>query len=121
MLYNCNKHKTKYATRKEMFLVNSIQHSNNVFNCFKQLKLGLFLSAVYLPYLMSIIISVFLSGYYGKMIDFAKASSSHRTPIAHFLNNCKWNSDKFQDIVKESVVSVIYQDSSFFNSSNPLP
>ena len=67
----------------------------------------LFLSDVYLRHLMTMIVSVFLYGYHGKTIDFAKASSSHRTTIAHFLNDGKWDSDKLQDILKESVIHVI--------------
>ena len=35
---------------------------------------------------MSILISIFISGYYGKTTDFAKNSSCHRTTIAHFLS-----------------------------------
>ena len=38
-------------------------------------------------HLMSILISIFLSGYHGKTTDFAKNSSCHRTTIAHFLNS----------------------------------
>ncbi len=59
---------------------------------------------------MTIIVSVFLYGYHGKTTDFARARSSHRTTIAHFLNDGKWDSDRLQDILKESVVRVIYQE-----------
>ena len=118
MLYNCNNHKTTYTHPKEMFIANSIQHSNHIFNCFKQLKLGLFLSDVYLRHLMTMIVSVFLYGYHGKTIDFAKASSSHRTTIAHFLNDGKWDSDKLQDILKESVIHVIYHEA--MRSGKPI-
>ncbi|RHG14604.1 transposase, partial [Mediterraneibacter gnavus] len=40
---------------------------------------------------MSILISIFISGYHGKTTDFAKNSSCHRTTIAHFLNSGKWD------------------------------
>ena len=118
MLYNCNNHKTIYPHTKEMFIINSIQHSNNIFNCFKQLKLGLFLSDVYLRHLMAIVVSVFLYGYRGKTVDFARASSSHRTTIAHFLNDGKWDSEKLQDILKESVIHLVYQES--LRSGKPI-
>lgn len=93
-----------------MFIANSIQHSNTVFNCFKEFKLGLFLSDVYIRHLMTIIVSVFLYGYHGKTVDFARVSPAHRTTVAHFLNHGKWNSDKLQDILKESVIRVIYKE-----------
>lgn len=118
MLYNCNNHKTTYTHRKEMFIANSIQHSNNIFNCFKQLKLGLFLSDVYLQHFMSIMVSVFLDGYHGKTVDFARVSSSHRTTIARFLNQGRWNSDKLQNIIKENVIRIIYQES--MRSGKPI-
>ena len=93
-----------------MFFANSIQHSNTVFNYFKEFKLGLFLSDVYIRHLMTIIVSVFLYGYHGKTVDFARVSPAHRTTVAHFLNHGKWNSDKLQDILKESVIRVIYKE-----------
>ncbi len=95
-----------------MFIANSIQHSNTVFNCFKKFKLGLFLSDVYLRHLMTIIISVFLYGYHGKV------SSAHRTTIAHFLNHEKWDSDTLQDILKESIIHMIYQEA--MRSGKPI-
>ena len=67
---------------------------------------------------MTIIVSVFLCGYHGKTIDFAKVSSSHRTTVAHFLNNGKWDSDKLQDIVKEHVIHLIYQEA--MRSGKPI-
>ncbi len=101
-----------------MFIANSIQHSNTIFNCFKKFKLGLFLSDVYLRHLMTIIISVFLYGYHGKTVDFARVSSAHRTTIAHFLNHGKWDSDTLQDILKESIIHVIYQEA--MRSGKPI-
>lgn len=101
-----------------MFIANTIQHSNTVFNCFKKFKLGLFLSDVYLRHLMTIIISVFLYGYHGKTVDFARVSFSHRTTIAHFLNHGKWDSDTLQDILKESIINVIYQEA--MRSGKPI-
>lgn len=101
-----------------MFIATSIHHSTIIFNCFKKLKLGLFLSDVYLQHLMTIILSVFLSSYRGKTVDFVKVSSCHRTTIAHFLNHGKWNSDKLQSILKESILQVIYQEA--IVSSKPI-
>ena len=93
-----------------MSVANSIHHSNKIYNYFKALKLGQFLSDVYLNHLMTIIVSVFLRGYRGKTIDFAQISNYHRTTIAHFLNHGKWNDLALQDTLKRSVIQIIYQE-----------
>ena len=61
-MYNCNNPKQNKAITKEMFVANSIYHSNTVYNCFKQLKLRLFLSNYYIDHLMTITTSTFLDG-----------------------------------------------------------
>ena len=93
-----------------MSVANSIHHSNIIYNYFKTLKLGQFLSDVYLNHLMTIIVSVFLRGYRGKTIDFAQVSHHHRTTIAYFLNHGKWNDLALQDTLKSSVIQIIYQE-----------
>ena len=57
---------------------------------------------------MSILISIFISGYHGKTTDFAQNSSCHRTTIAHFLNSGKWNDSLLADSLKQSVIEIIY-------------
>lgn len=94
-----------------MSIANTIHHSNTIFNYFKQLKLGLFLSDIYICHLMAIIVSVFLRGYRGKTIDFAMASSCHRTTIAYFLNHGKWDDGKLQDTLRECVAHTVYSES----------
>lgn len=59
---------------------------------------------------MSILISIFISGYHGKMIDFAKNSSCHRTTVAHFLNSGKWDDSLLENALKASVVEIIYSE-----------
>lgn len=59
---------------------------------------------------MSILISIFISGYHGKTTDFAKNSSCHRTTIAHFLNAGKWDDSLLADTLKQSVVEIIYSE-----------
>ena len=61
MMYNCNNHKTIFSHNKGVPVANSIHHSNSIYNYFKSLKLGLFLSDVYLNHLMIIMVSVMLS------------------------------------------------------------
>lgn len=97
MMYNCNNHKTIFSHNKGVPVANSIHHSNSIYNYFKSLKLGLFLSDVYLNHLMIIMVSVFLRGYRGKTIDFAEVSCMHRTTTAYFLNHGKWDDSALQD------------------------
>ena len=61
-------------------------------------------------HLMSILISIFLSGYHGKTTDFAKNSSRHRTTIAHFLNSGNWDESLLSDTLKRSVIEIIYSE-----------
>lgn len=103
-------HQQHTHSNKGVSVANSIHHSNKIYNYFKTLKLGQFLSDVYLNHLMTIIISVFLRGYRGKTIDFAQVSHHHRTTIAYFLNHGKWNDLALQDTLKSSVIQIIYQE-----------
>lgn len=93
-----------------MSVANSIHHSNSIYNLFKTLKLGLFLSDVYLNHLMTIIVSVFLRGYRGKTVDFAAVSGQHRTTTAYFLNHGKWNDSALRDTLKSAVIQVVYRE-----------
>ena len=93
-----------------MSIANSIYHSQSIYNHFKQLKLGLFLSDVYLRHLMTIVISFFLKGYRGKIADFARVAACHRTTIAHFLNHGKWKDTNLRQILKKNVIRTIYQE-----------
>ena len=61
-------------------------------------------------HLISILISIFISGYHGKTTDFAKNSSCHRTTIAHFLNSGKWDDSLLSDTLKCSVIEIIYSE-----------
>ena len=61
-------------------------------------------------HLMSILISIFLSGYHGKTTDFANNSFCHRTTIAHFLNSGKWDESLLSDTLKQSVIEIIYSE-----------
>ena len=59
---------------------------------------------------MSILASIFISGYHGKTTDFAKNSSCHRTTIAHFLNSGRWDDSLLSDTLKHSVIELIYSE-----------
>ena len=67
---------------------------------------------------MSILISIFISGYHGKTTDFAKNSSCHRTTIAHFLNSGRWNDPLLSDALKQAVIEIIYSEAA--RTGNPV-
>ena len=67
---------------------------------------------------MAIIRSTFLRGYRGKTTDFALTSQHHRTIVAHFLNQGKWNDFLFQDALRNSVAYLIYREATI--SGQPI-
>ena len=105
-------------TRKKVPLANTIHHSSFIYNQFKKLNLCKFYSNRVINHLMSILISIFISGYHGKTTDFAKNSSCHRTTIAHFLNSGKWNDPLLSDALKQAVIEIIYSEAA--RTRNPV-
>ena len=105
-------------TRKKVTLANTIHHSSFIYNQFKKLNLCKFYSNRVINHLMSILISIFISGYHGKTTDFAKNSSCHRTTIAHFLNSGKWNDPLLSDALKQPVIEIIYSEAA--RTGNPV-
>lgn len=63
-----------------------------------------------MKHIMAILISVFSLGYHGKTIDFERYSPCHRTTVAHFLNKGKWDDTRLEDILKSTVIQIIYQE-----------
>lgn len=89
---------------------NSIHHSELLYNCFKKLNLCRVFPQTTMKHIMTILISVFSLGYHGKTIDFERYSPCHRTTVAHFLNKGKWDDSKLEDILKSTVIQIIYQE-----------
>ena len=96
--------------RKKVPLANTIHHSTFLYNQFKKLNLCKSFSNRVIGHLMSILSSIFISGYHGKTTDFAQNSSCHRTTIAHFLNSGKWDDTLLENTLKSSVVEIIYSE-----------
>ena len=96
--------------RKKVPLANTIHHSTFIYNQFKKLNLCKSFSNRVIGHLMSILSSIFISGYHGKTTDFAQNSSYHRTTIAHFLNSGKWDDTLLENTLKSSVVEIIYSE-----------
>ena len=90
--------------------MNTIHHSTFLYNQFKKLNLCNSYSNRVVHYFMSILISILLLGYHGKITDFARNSSCHRTTIAHFLNSGKWDDSLLSDSLKCSVIEIIYSE-----------
>ena len=105
-------------TRKKVPLANTIHHSSFIYNQFKKLNLCKFYSNRVINHLMSILISIFISGYHGKTTDFAKNSFCHRTTIAHFLNSGKWDDSLLSDALKQAVIEIIYSEAA--RTGNPV-
>ena len=91
-------------------MVKSIYYSRTIYNYFQKLRLGQFLSDVSLKHIMAIVLSVFMRGFHGKVVDFAAYSPCHRTTVAHFLNNGKWDDSRLEGILKQSVRDYIYHE-----------
>ncbi|MBP5718207.1 MAG: transposase [Abditibacteriota bacterium] len=64
-----------------------------------------------IKHIMAILIAVFSRGYKGKTVQFAQSSPYHRTTVAHFLNHGKWDSDKLERILQQTVIDLIYGES----------
>ena len=89
---------------------NTIHHSSFIYNQFKKLNLCKFYSNRVIKHLLSILISIFISGYHRKTTDFAKNSSCHTTTIAYFLNSGKWDESLLLNALKQSVIEIIYSE-----------
>lgn len=55
-----------------------------------------------------------MRGYNGKTVDFEKYSLNPGITIAYFLNNGKWNTHHLEDVLKRSVINVIYNEAFCF-------
>ena len=98
----CNIHEKEGASLKYYPLF--------IYNQFKKLNLCKSYSDRVINHLMSILISIFISRYHGKITDFTKNSSCHRTTIAHFLNSREWDGSLLSDTLKQSVIEIIYSE-----------
>lgn len=96
----------------------SIHHSEIICNCLTSQNLTNKLSDYVLGYLISIIISIFCTGYKGKTIDFEKHSERHRTSISRFLKSEKWDDNVLETAIKQTVLKIIYDESR--NSGQPI-
>ena len=89
---------------------NSIYHSRLIYNNLKQLNLCRIYSQTYIKHILAIILSVFTIGFKGKTVNFEQSSPCHRTTIAYFLNYGKWDDSKLGNILKQSVIDIIYHE-----------
>lgn len=90
---------------------NSIYHSRIIYNNLKQLNLCRIYSQTYIKHILAIILSVFTAGFKGKTVNFEQSSPCHRTTVAYFLNHGKWDDSRLEDVLKQSVISIIYHES----------
>ncbi len=92
-------------------MYNSIHQSATICNKLKEKNIYKKFSEKVMKHIVTILISIYCLGYRGKTINFANHSENHRTTVAHFLNNGKWDEDLLEQVIKEIVVNTIYQES----------
>ena len=89
---------------------NSIYESSVIFNTLRKFSFSEKFTHTVLKHIIAILISVFQNGYKGKTVQFANVSPYHRTTIAHFLNQGRWDSENFENILKGVVIQTIYAE-----------
>jgi len=89
---------------------NSIYDSEVIFKQILNLKLEQHFRRIVLSHIMTILIAVFSIGYSGKTTQMSTVSEKHRTTIAHFLNHGSWEDDVLEQILKERVIQIIYEE-----------
>jgi len=89
---------------------NIIHESEIIYKCFKEIKLAQIFTRKVIKHLLTIVIAAMSMGYKGKTVDFARYSPCHRTTVAHFLNNGKWEDSKLAGIIKGKVTEKIYNE-----------
>ena len=92
-------------------MYSSIHHSETIVNSLVKIKLTNKFSKIALTHIITILITIFSIGYRGKTVDFEAHSDCHRTTIAHFLNNGKWDESILENIIKHCVIETIYNES----------
>ena len=97
--------------RKEMPHAYSVKQSEEICKTLNALRLGNILSDVYLEHVKTLTRSVFMLGYRGKIVNTEFFSEKHRTTVAHFLNNGRWDSLNFEKALKRQVIDRIYEES----------
>lgn len=89
----------------------SVKQSGEICKALNELQIRTVLSDVYLEHLETIVHSVFMLGYKGKVVNTEFFREKHRTTVSHFLNNGKWNSLQFEKALKRQVIDRIYGES----------
>mgnify|MGYP000003504481 FL=1 len=88
-----------------------VKQSEEICKSLNQLRFRKILSDVYLEHIMAIIHSVFMPGYHGKIANTKYFSEKHRTSVAHFLNDGKWDSLEVEQSFRKQVVDTVYHES----------
>ncbi len=89
----------------------SVKQSEEICKTLNALRLGNILSDVYLEHVKTLTHSVFMLGYKGKVVNAEVFCEKHRTTVAHFLNNGRWDSLNFEKALKRQVIDRIYEES----------
>ena len=97
-----------------------VKQSEEICKSLNQLRFKKILSDVYMEHIMAIIHSVFMPGYHGKIANTKYFSEKHRTSVAHFLNDGKWDSLEVERSFRKQVVDTVYHESRK-SGQEPIP
>ena len=89
---------------------NSIYHSKSIYKYLLENSICQHFTHTVIRHIMTILLAVFTSSYRGKITQIAQVSPCHRTTIAHFLNEGKWDSQWLMDWQKATVIKLIYAE-----------
>lgn len=78
-----------------------------------ELKLDTLFGKVAYKHIHEFLSAASLKGYRGKMTDIADCSLNHRTTIAHFFNNGKWNEAVLETAIKTHVIKTVFEKQAF--------
>ena len=87
----------------------SVKQSEEICKTLNALRLGNFLSDIYLEHVKPLTHSVFfMLGCKGKVVNAEFFSEKRRTTAAHFLNSGRWDSLHFEKALKRQVIDRVY-------------
>ena len=99
---------------------NSIYDSGVIYKYLSTLKLEEYFRRLVLRHIVSILLSLFMTGYKGKIVQMSENSEKCRTTVAHFLNHGKWDADLLERILRKEIIRSMRKQSVQANQSFAL-
>ena len=89
---------------------NIIPESEVIYKCFTEIKITQIFTRIVSKPILTIVLAALSRGYKGKTVNFESYSPCHRTTIAHFLKEGKWDESKLDGLSKEKVSESLYAE-----------